>query len=64
MEENKRLRRLVRTSENAPSESADAPSLPAASSLGEVSWQVPTSRELEGVHVDGIIIKSLFEQYA
>jgi hypothetical protein len=77
MEENKRLRNLVHASETTPLESHDAAGLstvsdnlypssigPAVSSLGEASWQVPSSKELEGVQVDGMTIQSLFEQYA
>jgi hypothetical protein len=78
MEENKRLRNLVHASEKASSEPSEIPVIPAVSndlypssaigravsSLGEASWHVPTSREIEGVQVDGIIIQSLFEQYA
>lgn len=77
MEENKRLRNLVHASETTSLEHNDIPSLldvsnslysssigPAVSSLGEASWQVPTSKGIEGVQVDGITIQSLFEQYA
>lgn len=77
MEENKRLRSLVHASEATSVKSNGIPGLPAVSdslysssigpavsSPGETSWQVPTSKELEGVQMDGMTIHSLFEQYA